>query len=77
MKRSEFLTLLDELFELPPGTLTGQESLSKTGKWDSTAMLGFMALVDEHYGLTLSPRQFAACATVDDLLALIGDKMPA
>jgi len=77
MKRSEFLTLLDELFELSPGTLTGKESLSGLGKWDSTALLGFMALVDEHYGLTLSPRQFAQCATVDDLLALIGDKMPA
>jgi len=77
MKRREFLTLLDELFELPPGTLTGEESLPELGKWDSTAMLGFMALVDEHYGLTLSPRQFIPCATVNDLLALIGDKMPA
>jgi acyl carrier protein len=77
MKRGEFLRLLDELFELPAGTLTGRESLAELGKWDSTTMLGFMALADEHYGVTLSPRQFAACALVDDLLALTGDPPPA
>jgi len=77
MNRTETLALLEELFELPAGTLTGKESLPDLGKWDSTAMLGFMALADEHFGLTLSPRRFASCATVDDLLALLGDKLSA
>jgi acyl carrier protein len=75
MDRKEFLTLLDELFELPPGTLKGGESLAELGRWDSTAMLGFMALADEHCGLMLPPRQFASCATVGDLLALLGDRL--
>lgn len=77
MNREEFLTLLDELFELPPGTLTGEELLSELGIWDSTAALGFMALVDEHYGLTLSPKQFARCTTVADLVALVEEQKPA
>ena len=75
MKRSETLALLEQLFELPSATLSGQESLAELGRWDSTAMLGFIALADEHFGLTLPPRQFARCATVDDLLALLGDKL--
>ena len=77
MSRQEFLPHVDELFELPPGTLTGQEPLAELAGWGSMAMLGFMALADEHCGVTLSPRQFANCTTVDDLLALLGDKMAA
>lgn len=77
MKRSEFLALLDELFELPPGSLTGKESLADLEGWGSMAMISFMALADEHFGVTLSPRQFAECATVNDLVALAGDKISA
>jgi len=75
--RNEFLCLLDELFELPPGSLTGQEALADLEGWGSMAVVSFMALADEHYGVTLSPRQFGNCVTVNDLLALIGDKLPA
>jgi acyl carrier protein len=39
--------------------------------WNSMAMLGFMAIADEHCGLTLSPRQFINCRTVDDLVGLL------
>jgi len=77
MGRRQFLALLDELFELPPGTLTGTEPLAELEGWGSMAVIGFMGLADEHCGITLSPRQFANCTTVDDLLALLGDKMTA
>lgn len=77
MRRQEFLTHLDELFELPPGTLTGKESLAELEGWGSMAVVSFMALADEHFGVTLSPRQFGNCTRVEDLLALIGDQMSA
>jgi acyl carrier protein len=35
------------------------------------AVVGYIALVDEHFNYSISPRQFANCNTVNDLLGLI------
>lgn len=70
MTRPEFLVLMDDLLELPTGTLTGSEKLENLEGWNSLALIGYMALVDEHMGVKLSPRQFLTCQTVDDLLSL-------
>jgi len=75
MNRPDFLILVDELLELPKGTLTGQERLEDLEGWDSLAMISFMALVDEHMGVKLSPRQFVNCERMSDLLDLA--KVPA
>jgi acyl carrier protein len=71
MSREEFLKKIDEILEQAPGTLQGPEKLEDYPLWDSTAMISFMALADEHTGgATLVPRQIAACQTIDDLLGL-------
>ena len=72
MTREEFLTHLDELLELPAGALKGDETLEGLERWDSLAMVGFIALADEHCDRRLSPRQFVSCNTVNDLLQLAG-----
>jgi acyl carrier protein len=71
MDRPTFLPLLDEILELPGGTLKGPEKLEDLENWNSLAMVSFVALVDEHFNYAISPRQFVNCATVDDLLGLI------
>jgi acyl carrier protein len=70
MAREEMLRLIEELLEVPAGSLTGSELLESLGGWNSMAMLGFMALADEHCGVTLSPRKFVACQTVNDLIGI-------
>ena len=70
MGRSEFLKSIDEILELPPGTLTGPEQLDDLPLWDSTAMISFMALADSNNGTHLAPRELAQSRTVDDLLRL-------
>ena len=75
MERTEVLLSLDELLELEPGTLKGTESLGGLEGWDSLAVISFMALVDERLGISLQPRQIAACTTVTDLMRLLGDQI--
>jgi acyl carrier protein len=70
MTREEFLSSLDELVELPPGTLKGPEKLADLEQWSSVAVIDFIALVDTNNGLKLSPREIANCSTVSDLLTL-------
>lgn len=72
MSRSEFLAKIDELLELPAGTLRGPEKLEELENWNSLAVVGFIGLADEHFGVTLAPRLLAGCATVDDLVKLAG-----
>lgn len=69
MERSEFLRLLDSLLELEPGALTGSEELQDHG-WDSLAALGFIALVEEQFGVIVSPDALIKSKTVDDLVAI-------
>ena len=75
MERNEFLLSLDELLELEPGTLKGSEILDGLEGWNSLAVISFMALVDEHFGVSLQPRQIAGCSTIADLLGLLGDRI--
>lgn len=75
MKTPDFLRLLDELLELPAGTLQGPESLKSFYQWDSLANVGFIALVDRELGLAVEPGKIAAAGTVDDLLALVREKL--
>jgi acyl carrier protein len=72
MSTVEFLAKVDEILELPGGTLKGSEKLEDQDNWDSVAMVSFIALADEHNGARLNVKQLAACETVGDLLKLAG-----
>jgi hypothetical protein len=37
------------------------------------AVLGFIAMADEHYGAIIPPKRIPDCQTVDDLAGLIRD----
>jgi len=76
MTKKEFLALLEEILEETPGTLTGPESLEKDVKgWDSLAVLSFIAMADEHFGVALSSNRLANCKTVNDLIGLFHGKV--
>lgn len=75
MEKNEFLLSLDELLELEPGTVKGSDTLDSLDGWNSLAVISFMALVDERFGITLQPRQIAGCSTIADLVGLLGDRI--
>jgi acyl carrier protein len=76
MTKKEFLALLEQMLEEPPGTLTGSEKLGEqVAGWDSLAVLSFIALVDEKFGTTVSPKAIAESETVNDLIELLHGKI--
>jgi len=74
MDKSAFLNDIDELLELAPGKLKGSEALQSAG-WDSLAIIGFMALCDERFGLQISPMEIRDCETGDQLFALVQNSL--
>jgi acyl carrier protein len=77
MNRSEMMTYLEELLERPKGSLTGEESLAAISSWDSVAVVGFIALIDEKFGFRVPGKQITDCRTVNELLGLLGEHIGA
>ncbi len=71
MNRADVLLLLDELLEVNPGTLIGNESIQE---WDSIAIIGLIALADEHFDKRISVSQLQNVNTVDDVIKLLLSK---
>ncbi len=77
MNRHEFLLNLDELLELDPGSLSGDEALADLDAWDSLAVISFIALVDEQLGVVVEGQRLADAKSVADLVALVQDRLTA
>jgi len=75
MTREQFVRELENSLEIPVGTLVRTRTLEDPSYWDSMSALTFMALADEKLQVTLTGDQVVKCKTVDDLLALVGDKL--
>jgi acyl carrier protein len=73
LDRSKFYNALEDLLELDPGTVKGDESLVDLAGWDSMAMVGFIAMVDETYGIIVSANRLIQCKTAADLAKLVED----
>lgn len=71
MTKQDLLAKLGELIEKDE-PLTGQEELASLDGWDSMAVISFMAMADDDFGVTISPKDVAASKTVNDLAALLG-----
>lgn len=67
MDRAKFFTALEALLELDPAALTGDELLTDLAGWDSMAVVGFIAMVDETFGLIVPANQLMQCRTTGDL----------
>jgi acyl carrier protein len=71
MDHQRFFEKLSELL-VREQSLTGWETLSELEGWDSVAVISFMAMADSEFGVTVSPKDIAACKTINDIAALVG-----
>jgi acyl carrier protein len=70
MQAAEFYRLLDEVLELDPGTLHGDELLEDLENWDSLAVISYIALVDEQFGVVIEGEALVKAKSVADLYTL-------
>lgn len=69
--KQQFFGMLEELFELGSGSLTGDERLQGLPEWSSLTFVALIAMVDEEYEVTLAPKEVLECETVKDLAELV------
>ena len=75
MDHQSLLDKLHALFEIDPGNLGLESSIHDIPTWDSLTLLGLIAMIDEHYGVILAPKEVLACQTIGELLMLLDGKL--
>lgn len=70
MTKPEFYAALDDIFELPVGTITGDEMLSSL-TWDSLAVVSYIATCNGLFGVVLPGERVKATKSIADLVALV------
>lgn len=75
MNRSEFYDVLADILELPPGSLSGQEKLNELEKWDSLALVSYIATCNGLFGVVLRPADVKLCASVPELCKLVASHL--
>jgi acyl carrier protein len=69
--RDAFYLKIDDLLELPGGSVKGSTALEDVEEWDSLAVISFIAMVDTDFGISLPAKSITACRKIDDLADLI------
>lgn len=75
MTKQEFLHKLEEVLEMPSGSINGSEKLADLSAWDSLAVISFIAMADANIGASVSATELKACQSVADLAALFPGKV--
>jgi len=71
MDEKTFLANMEELLECIPGSLSLEQSLVDTGKWDSLNFVSFLAMAHSKYSKRVAPADLTGCKTVGDTMKLV------
>lgn len=70
--RAEFYATIDDILDLPPGTVKGDEMLKELpATWDSLAIVSYIAAVNGLFGVVLSGEKVKATKSVAELMGLV------
>ncbi len=71
MDREQFLRRMEEALAAPRDSLAETHRLEDLEGWDSIGILAVIAVIDEHYGVTLGAEAIANCQTLADLALVV------
>lgn len=75
MNKKKFLNIIEEVIEVEKDSLNGDEILKELEDWDSLAVMGFIAMVDNHFGITFGADKIGQCKSIQNLVDLLGDRI--
>ena len=70
MQYQEFLKEMEDILDMPQGSLTGSIVLEECEAWDSLAMLAFTVMAKERTDREIPGPLIRSARTLDDLYAL-------
>lgn len=68
MNVPQFIAALNELFDVTAGTIQKDSVLQDIPGWSSMTFIGLIAMLDEEFGVRVTPGTILRCHTVEDLI---------
>ena len=75
MTIQEFLREIEIISNSKPSSLSLDHNLAALVRWDSLAVIDFMAMADEKFGIAVSPVALSQCRTIKDLASLLSERI--
>jgi acyl carrier protein len=75
MTKAEFIQELAGVLMESPDNLKPDVELTSLETWDSTAVLGIIAILEGQVGVTVDVERIPECKTVQDVMNLAGDML--
>ncbi|MCP4107427.1 MAG: acyl carrier protein [Desulfobacteraceae bacterium] len=72
MTKEEFITELEDIFQLDEGTLDVSQKLEDTEEWDSMAALALIGLFDSMLSKELPADEITRFETIEDIIKFAG-----
>ena len=74
MTKAEFLEELEIILNEDADSLTAETLIADIEGWDSTGLLGVIALLDGELEIQVNVDTLRSCTTLNDLIAIAADK---
>jgi acyl carrier protein len=72
MKKEAFIDGLKEIMEIEETPLTEETVLRDLMEFNSLALMGIIALIDENFDMVIEAESFETVKTIGDIMTLIG-----
>jgi acyl carrier protein len=67
----DFIKKIEEVFEMPNGSITPNDNFREYQEWDSLVLLSLMAMLDDEYNITIPRDDFQKINTVEEMFNYI------
>lgn len=71
MSDKEKISIVEEILELEPNSLTLDSILSDYSEWDSLAIISVLTYFEGELGISLTPKQVKEFITVSDIVKIM------
>ncbi len=75
MTRSEFMVEIAGVLNEDPAAITPETALASLEGWDSTGLLGVIAVLDGSLQVQVDVEKLRGCQTMADLIHLVEDRL--
>ena len=65
----KFVRLVETTLDRPAGSVRMEDEFRKYAEWDSMAYMALVAMIDQEFGVLISPEEIRKLQTLTDLLA--------
>ena len=63
----DFIKKLEDVFEMPSGSIKPIDNFREYSEWDSLALLSLMAMLEDEYNITISRENFQKIITIEHM----------